>query len=92
MEESAAEIDLNALLKEARNGSAASFTMTGDIVVTLRYMSPEQVLGKRAVVDHRTDIYSLGVTLYELLTLQAAYWILSSDPEKRLTERVLQLQ
>jgi serine/threonine protein kinase/Flp pilus assembly protein TadD len=48
-------------------------TMTGDLVGTLRYMSPEQALAKRVVVDHRTDIYSLGATLYELLTHQSAY-------------------
>jgi tetratricopeptide (TPR) repeat protein len=47
-------------------------TLTGDILGTLRYMSPEQALGKRVVIDGRTDIYSLGLTLHELLTLRPA--------------------
>jgi serine/threonine protein kinase/Tfp pilus assembly protein PilF len=51
----------------------ARMTMSGDLVGTLRYMSPEQALAKRVVVDHRTDIYSLGATLYELLTLEPAF-------------------
>jgi tetratricopeptide (TPR) repeat protein len=53
--------------------SDARLTMTGDLVGTLRYMSPEQALAKRVVVDHRTDVYSLGATFYELLTLQPAF-------------------
>jgi serine/threonine protein kinase/Flp pilus assembly protein TadD len=53
--------------------SDTRLTMTGDLVGTLRYMSPEQALAKRVVIDHRTDVYSLGATLYELLTMRPAF-------------------
>ena len=59
-------------------------TATGGTVGTLRYMSPEQALAKRALVDHRSDVYGLGVTLYEALTLEPAY--AGSDREELLRQ------
>lgn len=51
----------------------AGLTFTGEMLGTLRYASPEQVLARRGIVDHRSDVYSLGATLYELLTLQPPF-------------------
>jgi WD40 repeat protein len=50
----------------------AGLTLTGDLLGTLRYMSPEQALARHGLVDHRSDVYALGATLYELLTLRPA--------------------
>jgi hypothetical protein len=44
-----------------------SLTSTGQVLGTLRYMAPEQ-MERPLQVDHRADIYSLGVVFYEMLT------------------------
>jgi WD40 repeat protein/serine/threonine protein kinase len=58
-------------------------TRTGDIVGTLRYMAPERFDGWS---DPRSDVYGLGMTLYELLTLRPAH---EAPTRARLIERVL---
>jgi serine/threonine-protein kinase len=52
--------------------TAPQLTLPGAILGTTGYMSPEQLTGRR--LDVRTDIFSLGCVLYEMLTGQPPYW------------------
>jgi serine/threonine protein kinase/tetratricopeptide (TPR) repeat protein len=57
----------------AREEGLPSVTVTGEFAGTPHYVSPEQAMPRRRKVDDRSDIYSLGVTLYELLTLKRPF-------------------
>ena len=57
----------------ARMEDALHLSRTGDLSGTPNYMSPEQISKGPSGVDFRTDVFSLGVTLYELLTLRLPF-------------------
>jgi tetratricopeptide (TPR) repeat protein/predicted Ser/Thr protein kinase len=65
------------------SSNATRHTELGELVGTLAYMSPEQVVGDPIDVDGRSDVYALGVILYELLAGRMPYVI-----SKRLHEAV----
>ncbi len=53
--------------------TGAGLTRTGQLLGTPNYMSPEQVTGDPAAIDHRADVYALGVILFELLAHALPY-------------------
>ncbi len=84
----------------ARQEGLESLTAPDAAVGTPLYMSPEQAQARRIAIDHRTDIYSLGATLYEMMTERPPFrgkshhdtlaQIISCDPEapRKLRPRI----
>lgn len=73
----------------ARQEKAATLTESGALVGTPIYMSPEQVLARRGGVDKRTDIYSLGVTMYQLLAGKPPF---TSESTQEILNQILEAE
>ncbi|MCA9323254.1 MAG: SUMF1/EgtB/PvdO family nonheme iron enzyme [Planctomycetes bacterium] len=63
-----------------------TLTRTGDLMGTPAYMSPEQLTAQRVTLDRRTDVYSLGVTLFECLTLRRPF---EAPTREQLYQKIL---
>ncbi|MSR62881.1 MAG: serine/threonine protein kinase, partial [Planctomycetes bacterium] len=70
----------------ARITDETALSVTGDFAGTYLYMSPEQAMAKRMGLDHRTDIFSLGVVLYELLALRRPF---VGDTTQQVAEQIV---
>jgi eukaryotic-like serine/threonine-protein kinase len=73
-------------LAKALDSKNTGLSVTGQFVGTLAYMPPEQANGEHQLIDPRSDIYSLGATLFEMLSGQAPF---EADNQIELLRKVL---
>ncbi|MHC4512600.1 MAG: protein kinase domain-containing protein [Planctomycetota bacterium] len=65
---------------------AATLTQSGQILGTPGYLAPEQIIANREKIDRRTDIYAMGVTLFECVTLARPF---TADTWDQLFHKIL---
>ena len=65
---------------------ALELSRTGEFVGTPFYMSPEQAMSKNIDIDHRTDVFSLGVSLWETLALQRPF---DGDTSQQVLKKIV---
>jgi len=70
----------------ADKDSSLTLSMAGEMIGTLPYMSPEQAAGRQDELDTRTDVYSLGLMLYRLLTGKSPHDL--SGTQYTVTKRI----
>jgi len=70
----------------ARVADDPLLSVSGELTGTWAYMSPEQVTASRSGLDHRSDVFSLGVVLYELLTLRRPF---EGDTTHQIGQQIL---
>ena len=70
----------------AKVSDELSFSRSGQLLGTPFYMSPEQAASNRIGLDHRTDVFSLGATFYEYLTLHRPF---EGDTSHQVLGRIL---
>ncbi|MBN2490523.1 MAG: SUMF1/EgtB/PvdO family nonheme iron enzyme [Planctomycetes bacterium] len=74
-------------MAQVADDALPTLTLSGALLGTPAYMAPEQIKGERDRIDARTDVFSLGVTLYECLTLSLPF---SAATREQIYLRILQ--